>query len=242
MKIGIIQTGAVRAALAGRYGEYPAMFAALMQPTDPALGFQAHGIVDGAPIPDPQAADAWILTGSRHGVYDPIPWIAPLKAWLRDTRAAGVPIIGVCFGHQIMAEAFGGRAVKHDGGWRAGVHRHAVTADLPWLDGADAFALHGLHQDQVVAVPDDATVWATSPGCTYAALAYGDPDAPDAISVQGHPEFSAAFVADLVTALKADGRMPEGVGSTALEQIGTEPVDNARVAGWFRRYLDGNRA
>ena len=238
MKIGIIQTGAVRAGLADRYGEYPAMFRAMMQPTDPALTFEAHAVVDGAPIPDPKAADAWMITGSRHGVYDAVPWIEPLKAWLRDTRKAGVPIVGICFGHQIMAEAFGGRAVKHEGGWRVGVHRFAVTADLPWLDGADGFALHSLHQDQVVAIPDDATVWATSPGCTFGALAYGDPDAPDAISVQPHPEFNAPFLSELVAALKGDGRVPAALGEAALAQIGAEPVDNARVAGWFRRYLD----
>ena len=238
MKIGIIKAGPVRAGLAERYGEYPAMLSAMMQPTDPALTFEAHAVVDGAPIPDPKAADAWMITGSRHGVYDPLPWIEPLKAWLRDTRAARVPIVGVCFGHQIMAEAFGGRAVKHEGGWRVGVHRFAVTADLPWLDGADAFALHSLHQDQVVAIPDDATVWATAPGCTFGALAYGDPDAPDAISVQSHPEYQPAFFTELVTGLMDDGRVPPDFGTKALAQIGTDPVDNSRVAGWFRRYLD----
>ena len=237
MRIGIIQTGAVRAGLAGQFGEYPAMFEAMMAPTDPSLTFSAHAVVDGAPLPPVDAADAWMLTGSRHGVYDDLPWIGPLKAWLRDVRAAGRPIIGICFGHQIMAEAFGGRAVKHEGGWRVGVHRFAVTADAPWLDGADSFALHGIHQDQVVAIPDDAVVWATAPGCTYGAVAYGDPDRPDAISVQAHPEFTAPFLRELVTQLYGTGRFSDAMGDAALAQIGRDPVDGAMMARLFRRYL-----
>jgi GMP synthase-like glutamine amidotransferase len=238
MKIGIIQTGAVRDALAESYGEYPAMFEAMMGATAPGLAFEAHALVDGAPLPPPGSADAWMITGSRHGVYDPIPWIEPLKAWLRAVREAGRPIVGICFGHQIMAEAFGGRAVKFDGGWRIGVHNFRVTADTPWLDDTDAFSLHSIHQDQVVAIPDDATVWATSPGCLYAGLAYGDPDRPDAISIQPHPEFTPPFMQALVSELHADGRVPADLGTAALAQIGRDPVENRRVAGWFRRYLD----
>lgn len=237
MKIGIIETGSVREGLVETFGRYPAMFEALMAPADPALEFSAHPVVDGAPLPPVDAADAWMITGSRHGVYDDLPWIEPLKAWLRAARAAGRPVVGICFGHQIMAEAFGGRAEKHAGGWRLGVHRFTVTADAPWLDGADSFALHGIHQDQVVAIPDDAVVWATAPGCTYGAVAYGDPDCPDAISVQGHPEFTAPFLRELVARARDDGRVPAPLCDEALAQIGHEPVDNADMARLFRRYL-----
>lgn len=237
MKIGILQTGAVRQGLAKNHGEYPDMFARLLGAADPGFTFEAHAIVDGAPIPEPDAADGWIITGSRHGVYDDLPWIEPLKAMLRAARARRVPIVGICFGHQLLAEAFGGRAVKHDGGWRIGRHDFAVLAPAPCQDGATRIALHSIHQDQVVAIPPDATVWATAPGCTYAALSYGDPERPEAISIQPHPEFTAPFIHDLIAELDAAGRFPEGMGAAALSQIEAGQVDNARVGGWLARYL-----
>src|SRR5699024_3696885 len=126
------------------------------------------------------------ITGSRHGVYDKLPWIEGLKDFLRRARAAPVPIIGICFGHQIMAEAFGGRAEKSAKGWGIGVQEYAVHAGAPgWMAGAPArVTLHALHQDQVTAIPSDAVCLASSPFCEFAMLAYGDRDVPDAISIQ----------------------------------------------------------
>jgi GMP synthase-like glutamine amidotransferase len=237
MKIGVIQTGRVREPLATAFSEYPPMFEALLKPVAPDFAFETHAIVDGAPLPDPSAADGWVLTGSRHGVYDDLPWIGPLKAWLRAVRSAGAPIVGVCFGHQIMAEAFGGRAVKHPGGWRLGVDEFDVIVKPGWAAGGpDRLALHSVHQDQVVEIPEDAHVWARGDGCRYAGLMYGDPTDPDAISIQPHPEFEPDFARALAGRLRDDGRVSPAVGDRALAGIG-RPVDNAAVARWFAAYL-----
>ena len=121
MRLGILQTGKVNEALVGRFGEYPDMFARLYRAADPTVEPRSYAVVDGQLPGTPAECDAWLITGSRHGVYDGLPWIEPLKAFLRRARADGVPIIGVCFGHQIMAEAFGGRAEKSSKGWGVGV-------------------------------------------------------------------------------------------------------------------------
>jgi GMP synthase-like glutamine amidotransferase len=237
MKIGVIQTGRVREALARDFGEYPPMFEAFLKPVAPEFVFETHAVVDGAPLPAPTAADGWLLTGSRHGVYDDLPWIGPLKAWLRAARSAGLPLVGVCFGHQIMAEAFGGRAVKHPGGWRLGVDSFDVAVKPGWaVGGPDRLALHSVHQDQVVEIPEDATVWARGEGCRYAGLIYGDPTDPDAISIQPHPEFGTEFARALAGHLAADGRVSPEVGARALSTIGA-PVDNAAVARWIAGYF-----
>lgn len=242
MKIGVIQTGAVREGLAAQFGEYPAMFDALLNGDDQGFRIDAYPVVNGAALPSPTAADAWAITGSRHGVYDDLPWIGETKAFLRAARAAKRPIVGVCFGHQILAEAFGGSAIKHPGGWRLGVETYRVVNRPAWMaDAPEALSLHSLHQDQVVAIPADAQVWATSPGCAYAGLSYGDPDAPDAVSIQPHPEFSIPFARALNAHLLEQGRVPADLGAAALARVG-QPVDNARVGRWFADYLRNKAA
>lgn len=235
MKIGILQTGKVPPDLAERFGEYPAMFHDLLRLADPTLDFQDWAVVDGDIPPDPQACDAWLITGSRFGVYDAEPWIKPLKDFLREVRAAGVPLIGICFGHQIMAEAFGGRAAKSDNGWGAGVQRYSTWLRPAWMDGAaPVFDLYAMHQDQVIALPDDATVLAGSEFCPMALVAYGDVEAPEAISIQPHPEFSDEFARTLID---VRGEVM-GAERAAEARASFGPVvARAEFARWVRDYL-----
>jgi GMP synthase-like glutamine amidotransferase len=242
MRIGILQTGGVRAELAAAHGEYPPMFERLLAPHATLietgdLAFEAFAIMDGAPVPAPDAADAWIVTGSRHGVYDPLPWIESAKAMLREARAARLPIIGVCFGHQLLAEAFGGAAAKFEGGWHVGAHDFALHGTAPWRDEGPRVTLQSLHQDQVLQLPADATVWASAPGCRYAGVSYGDPDRPDAISLQPHPEMSPEFARALVAHLEDMGRFPDGVGAVALETMANAKIENERAGRWLAKYL-----
>jgi len=234
VKIGVIQTGRLRGDLAAAHGEYPAMFAALFAPVAPDFSLFTVALVDGEALPEPDAADGWIVTGSRHGVYDDLPWIAPLEDFLRAARAERRPILGVCFGHQILAQAFGGRVVKHAGGWRLGVHAFETAAT--GFSPAATLRLHSVHQDQVVEPPPGATVWATSPGCAVAGLLYGDPYAPEAVSIQPHPEFGAPVTRALAQTLTEDGRVDPALGARALTEIGGA-VDNAALAAWFAAFL-----
>lgn len=236
MLIGILETGRVNAALAERHGEYPKMFEGLFRSADPALHFRTFPVLEGVLPQGPEAADAWIVTGSKWGVYDDIPWIAPLTEFLRQVRAAKVPLVGICFGHQLMAMAFGGRAEKSGRGWGAGVHRYTPREIPSWMaDGDRPLAFHAMHQDQVTAVPEDATVIASSDFCPYAMLAYGDLEAPEAISIQPHPEFDAPYGADLVR-VRTGVAVPEDIAAAALETYGS-PVDNAAFARWAVAYI-----
>ena len=221
--------------LAARFGDYPEMFRELYGPLDGELTFAAYEVVNGRFPGRADECDAWLITGSKHGVYDPEPWIDPLKAFLRDARSEGVPMIGICFGHQIMAEAFGGRAEKSENGWGCGVHRYRLEKQVPWLDHSrDELSMYAMHQDQVVALPDDATRLATSSFCENAIVSYGDPDRPYAVSVQAHPEFSRELAEALVQ-FRRSSHIPEPVADAALETFGTA-VDNRMIAQSTLKY------
>lgn len=236
MRLGILTTGKVNPELARRHGQYPEMFARLLGRADPTLEVVPYWVVDGELPADPAACDAWLVTGSRHGVYDPLPWIPRLRDFLRAARERGIPLVGVCFGHQMMAEAFGGRAEKSARGWGVGVHEYEVLDRPGWMaDAPDRFAVHALHQDQVTAIPEDATVLARNDFCPYAMLAYGDPELPDAISIQPHPEFTADFARGLLERRIGDVIPPE-VGEPALATLNREVASDA-FARWCSAYL-----
>ena len=114
MKVGILETGKIPDELNAKHGDYPGMFKRLLRLADPGLDFNVYHVTEGQ-IPDrPDECDAWLITGSRHGVYDPLPWIEPLKRFLKRAYDANVPIVGICFGHQILAEVLGGGSVCND--------------------------------------------------------------------------------------------------------------------------------
>jgi len=236
MRIGILQTGKVNESLVEVHGEYPPMFRDWLATAGDALDLPVFSVVDGEFPSTPDLCDGWLISGSRFGVYDDEPWIAPLKDFLCQTRSAGRPILGICFGHQILVEAFGGRAEKFQGGWGVGVNDYQVTARPVWMaDAPETISLHAHHQDQVTAIPEDATCLATSGHCAFAMLAYGNPEAPDAVSIQAHPEFRADYARDLVKTFTGT-RIPEDAGARALETFG-RPVHGPETAAWSIAFL-----
>ena len=117
MKLTIIETGLVPEPIRADFADYPAMFAALLGAADPSLQFETVSVIKGELLPEPEHCDAVLITGSPAGVYDPYPWIADLSEFIRAAAAASIPQIGICFGHQILAEALGGKVEKSIKGW-----------------------------------------------------------------------------------------------------------------------------
>jgi len=241
MRLGVLETGKVDEALVERHGQYPGMFARLFQAIDPSITVSAFEVLNGEFPASVTECDAWVLTGSPRSVYEDLPWISQLKDFLRRARAEGVPIVGICFGHQIMAEAFGGKVEKSSKGWGLGVQEYEILPDAPeWMAGApERVAFRVVHQDQVKKIPADANCHATSPFCEYAVLSYGDREMPDAISIQAHPEFDASFVRDLIERAKGM-RFPEPESEAGLASLEQEAkgVEFARWAvAWLKRAL-----
>jgi GMP synthase-like glutamine amidotransferase len=223
MKIGILETGRPPAELAGQFGTYPAMFAELL-----GEGFETESFdVQAGDLPDPVSHAACLITGSPAGVYDPLPWITPLQEFVR--AAKDTKMVGICFGHQVMAEALGGHVEKSDKGWGTGLHRYSIARPEPWLDEARSVAVPASHQDQVVIQPPNTDVVARSDFTPLAALAWTD---RPAISFQFHPEFAPDFAKALIE--KRYDIVPDPDAAIASLDA---PNDNARVAGWIRRFL-----
>ena len=164
MLIGILQTGHAPDPIRVEHGDYDAMFARLL--AGRGLAFRTWDVVDGDFPPGPEAAEGWLITGSRHGAYEAHAWIPPLQELIRRIQAARRPLVGICFGHQIVAQALGGVVEKFEGGWSVG-HQHYRIDDREMVIGA-------WHQDQVVEAPEAARLLATGPACANAMLAYGD--------------------------------------------------------------------
>ena len=225
MKVGILETGAPPDPLAQRFGAYPAMISEMLGPSFETVGYDvAHGDLPD----DPRAHGAWLITGSPAGVYEDHAWIPPLEALLRESKGKA-KLVGLCFGHQIMAQAFGGRVEKSERGWGIGLQSYDVVDRAPWMDEVAGFAIPVSHQDQVVVQPPASRVLASNAFSPFGLLAYDD---QPAISFQGHPEWEPAFAQALIESRRA--RLP-GVDE-ALASL-DRPNDRARVGEWIRRFL-----
>lgn len=224
MKLAILETGRPPGGLAERFGSYPAMFARLL---GDGFAIETYDVQNGV-LPDgPQSHEAYLITGSPAGVYDPLPWIDPLLGFIRS--AGQSKMVGVCFGHQAMAQALGGKVEKSAKGWGVGLHRYAVAEPAPWMDGSGGIAIPASHQDQVVVQPPGTRIVAASDFTPFAALAWsGRP----AMSVQFHPEFEPDYAKALIDHRRAD--LPDPAAAIASLDA---PNDSRRVGEWIRRFL-----
>jgi len=220
VRLGLLVCDHVDDRFVGIDGDYPDMFAALL----PWADLVPYDVVGDEHPSSPDECDGWVATGSRYSVYDQMPWLDRLHGFVRDLRAAGAPYLGICFGHQLLAHAVGGRATKADVGWGVGAHDTTFVAPV-----GDARLLY-LHQDQVVDVPDGGAVLASADHCPVAALRVDE----QMYGVQAHPEFSADYLAALLRARR------DRIGAAEVERALASldaPRDEAAIATWLHRSL-----
>ena len=230
LRAALLQCGHIHPDLVPEHGDYPEAFADLLGP---------HGIelvtVDVAEdgVPDPDEHDAWLVSGSASSAYDPLPWISDLEELLRSLVDREAPLVAVCFGHQVLAQALGSTVAKADAGWGVGAHDYRlVGGPRPWMDPASdgSVRLIASHQDQVVELPEGAELVATTDHCPVAAYTVG----PAALAIQPHPEFTAAVSRGLVE------RRRDLIGADrsdeALRSL-DQPLDRDLVATWMARFL-----
>ncbi|WP_025898297.1 type 1 glutamine amidotransferase [Sneathiella glossodoripedis] len=208
-KIGILQTGIIGGDLAASFGEYPQMFMNMLGTDD--FSYTVYSVTENVLPESADECDGWIITGSKHGVYEDHSWITPLENFIRRLVKSGKPTLGICFGHQIMAQALGGKVEKSDKGWGVGIHEYLN------LETGETNRLLAFHQDQIVTPPPGTEVTLRSDFCKYAGLRYSN----NCISLQPHPEHTIGFTRNLLKLRKGDA-IPEPVADVALSSLETQ--------------------
>jgi len=234
MKLTILQTGEVPEPLRGRFGPYAGMFQRMFDATGHGFTYETVKVSEGEPLPDAGALEGVVLTGSAAGVYDDLAWLEPLREFIRTGYAARTPMLGICFGHQIMADALGADVNKSEKGWGLGRHTYGVKARPRFMEAAPtALAVACSHQDQVIVPPRDAEVILASDFTPNAGLAYAN---GAALSFQPHPEFEDDYT--LALAELRRGRAPDAVIDAAIASVAT-PSDSRAVAGYIAAFFAG---
>ncbi|PID49389.1 MAG: GMP synthase [Proteobacteria bacterium] len=235
MLIGILETGRPPEELADRYDSYAVMFQTLLRAQAADFSFKSYAVLEHEFPKSPKDCDAWLITGSKHGAYENLPWIHTLKDFIRTVNQARVPMVGICFGHQIIAAALGGVVDKSAKGWGIGIHEyHLQKAATKAMEGLDSFRIYAMHQDQVIQCPPDAEVVATSAFCEYAALFYGD----HILTFQGHPEFTDHFEQELLK-LRKGSVIPEAQVDAILQELEKAEVqaEGNKVGTWMADFF-----
>jgi len=229
--IGILQADSVREEFQPRFGDYPEMFETVLGKTDPAVEFRHYNVELGEYPQDLDECDGYVITGSKKSVYDDEQWIHELMGFTRDLHQQQKKVVGICFGHQLIAHALGGETRSAGAGWGVGIHQNKVVSHKDFMSSAtDEFGLLVSHKDQVTTLPAGAELLATSEFCPNAMYTIGD----HILTFQGHPEFSNDYSRALMEMRReiiGESKLKAGLASLAGEP------DNNLVSMWIVNFF-----
>jgi GMP synthase-like glutamine amidotransferase len=202
------------------------------QSVEAPFEFTGYEVAQGQMPDSPEACDAYVITGSSNGVYDLDAWIPQLMQFIRDSYNAGKKLVGICFGHQILAHALGGHAEKSEKGWGLGLKTFTVSQTKPWMTSVPGeCSLYFAHQDQVMTLPPQAELLGGNAFCPNAFFVIAD----QVLGIQGHPEFSKPMMDDLLAPMAAE--LESVVHETAVISLTQGIPDNKLVGQWLVNFL-----
>lgn len=215
-------------------GGYHEMFERLLSPHIPELRLTRFDLRAGELPADARACDAWITTGSRASVYDDEEWIRATERFVSRVADSDRPYVGICFGHQLLAQALGVDVARAPSGWGVGVLPMRIVQSAEWMTPAlDTVRMQYMHADQATALPSGATLLGEAPHCPVAMFQSG----PRLLGIQAHPEFTAAYARTLITDRRA--RIGEAAANDALARV-DEETDADVVGAWIARFFGGH--
>ncbi|MDH5324256.1 MAG: GMP synthase [Gammaproteobacteria bacterium] len=228
-KIGILQFDSVLPQYQDRFGDYPDMIVRLLQQSDPSLQFHTYDVVQGR-YPQPQECSAYITTGSKDSVYDPLPWMEKFSGFIHRLHEQQVKLVAICFGHQLVAELFGGKTQEANQGWGVGVAQNRVVQTCTWMQPSqDSFNLVVSHKDQVVQLPKGAQLLARSDFCPHFMYLMDT-----FLCLQGHPEFSKEYGRTMMQ--HRQDKLGPSVYAQGIESLNREAHDQL-LSQWISNFL-----
>lgn len=236
ISLGILDCDELAPELRADYDCYHAMFKSLLQFASSTINFRRYHVLAGELPTSVDACDAYLVTGSKTGVYDNEAWLPALRVFLASAYDADKRLLGICFGHQLLADVLGGKAQKSSKGWGVGALTHQQVEVPEWMQPAPhALTLLFSHQDQVTQLPASAQLLYGSDFCPFGAFYIPQ----RVLSFQGHPEFTKDYSQRLMTIRQsryAEGQYQQGVDS--LKQT----IDDEQVAHWMVDFITGRDA
>jgi len=235
MKIGILETDIVDENVRDQQGSYADMFQRLFLPVDKCIEFLVYRVMEGEYPDNIDECNAYVITGSKFSAYENIPWIEQLCQYIVELNKYKIKLIGICFGHQIIAQALGGRVERSKKGWGVGNAISNIYLTRPWMDVVpggnipERFSLLVTHQDQVTRLPDGAVCIAGNDFCEIASFQIED----HVLGFQGHPEFSVKYLMYLMN--KRRDIIGEDKYNAAIESMKND-IDAQLVAQWMVRF------
>ena len=176
--------------------------------------------------------DGYLITGSKLSVYDDVQWIRDLEVFINLLHSKKKSLLGVCFGHQLIAKALGGEVTKSKEGWVLGLQKYTFHNNFPWLENIneDIKLIHS-HQDQVINLPEGTTLVASNELVPNAMYFVED----HIMSIQGHPEFTNKYAYDVVC--KRRDILGEERFKSAEQSLLNEQSDYLEVTNWWIEFF-----
>ncbi len=231
LKICILEADDLHPQLQPDFHSFGAMFVRLLGNQAIAAEFSIYNVVRGEYPCENERFDAFLVTGSKADSFGTDAWILELRSYLLLRYQAGDVLLGICFGHQILALALGGNTERAEQGWGVGVHSYRMQVPALGDRGCpENLRMLISHRDQVTRLPEGAQLLASSDFCPNAAFMLED----QVLCFQGHPEFTADFSRSLLQ-LRQGIYTPEfyARGLKSLQQ----EHDGHKVGGWMLEFV-----